>query len=131
MLKVNAGDVVNAEVFGRYIPKTNDNTYKAANIFALLTSAFGYTAGPPEMQLPYNALENALGAMGAAAPYNNNTPAAYLNYIFIDQNYQDPEFGYEPLTETAAAPGYQKLTKEITIDKNGFIYIYVANDHVR
>lgn len=128
MLKVNAGDTVDAEVYGRFIPKTNDNTYTAANIFALLTSAFGYTAGPPEMQLPYNAIENAFGAMGTLAPYNSNTPAAYLNYIFIDQNFQDPEFGYEPLTESAAAPGYQKLTKEIAIEKSGFVYIYVANE---
>ena len=103
---------------------------------AIVASAFGGApGGTPDQQLIFDIFD---GALGAGTPFlkyfDNLAPAAYLNYIFFDEHFEDePIFGYQPVTEAAAVPiGYpvlaipEQLKLEFIPEKAGYLYIYVA-----
>jgi RHS repeat-associated protein len=123
MLKVNAGDIVTADAFGKYIDKTGSNTFTVDDLVGLLASAFGYTAGSVETGIQYSGMDNGMGLLGLLKPQQDGV-RAYLNYILFDNNFLDPEVGYEPLPDGATT--YQKLSKMINIGKNGYLYLYVS-----
>jgi RHS repeat-associated protein len=123
MLKVNAGDIVTAGAFGKYIDKTGSNTFSVDDLVGLLASAFGYSAGSVETGIQYSGMDNGMGLLGLLKPQQDGV-RAYLNYILFDNNFLDPEVGYEPLPDGATT--YQKLSKIINIGKNGYLYLYVS-----
>jgi RHS repeat-associated protein len=74
-------------------------------------------------------MENALAGQAAITP-DGTAPKAYLNYIFLDKNFDpdsDHDMGFERLP-SRALNNYQLLEKEIPINKEGFLYIFVANE---
>ncbi len=71
-------------------------------------------------------MENALAGQAAITP-DGTAPKAYLNYIFLDKNF-DPNnnhTGFERLP-SGALNNYQLLQKEISIDREGFCIYFVA-----
>jgi hypothetical protein len=68
MLKVNAGDIVTANAFGKYIDKTSSNTFSVDDLVGLLASAFGYTAGSVETGIQYSGVDNGMGLLGLLVP---------------------------------------------------------------
>jgi RHS repeat-associated protein len=128
MLRVSPGDTVNASVYGKYADKTDNTEHVVDNIFTLLAAAFGLNAATSEAGLTANGMENALAGQAAITP-DGSAPKAYLNYIFLDKNFNpgNTTTGFERLP-SGALNNYQLLAKEIPIDKEGFLYIFVANE---
>ncbi len=128
MLRVSPGDTVNASVYGKYADKTDNTEHVVDNIFTLLATAFGLNAATSEAGLTANGMENALAGQAAITP-DGNAPKAYLNYIFLDKNFDsgNTTSGFERLP-SGALNNYQLLAKEIPIKAEGFLYIYVANE---
>jgi RHS repeat-associated protein len=63
-------------------------------------------------------------------PPNAGVPKAYLNYVFLDDQFQYAK-GYAVPITSASATGAQTLappTMPVMAPKNGFVYIYVSNE---
>ncbi len=124
-LKVYPGDVIDMEVWARYNQVNSSETSAEEFLFAALTASFGVTVG--ENPQVFNALD---GFTRGTTLFNQNsgeTPKAFLNYIFFDNNYENPDFGFAQVSSTAAS-GHQRLLLSKTINSEGYIYIYVSNE---
>jgi RHS repeat-associated protein len=74
-------------------------------------------------------LESALAANAFVNAEDPDAPKAYLQYILFDENYNVVQGGYgHDLVSTAAANNHEKLTLTKTIDQDGYLYVYVANE---
>ncbi len=149
VLKVMAGDKVNAQVFGWFSPAIQNNTLpqELTPIHDLLLSLFG------------NGLTGAIGETNGTAINNSgllssgiteflsnqenyNDQGAYLNWILLDEEQLklvSSSSGFESLVKLAEATecgGYKKLLQAnngdgIDIKKNGYLYIYVSNTNTQ
>ncbi|MCH7415711.1 RHS repeat-associated core domain-containing protein [Belliella sp. R4-6] len=73
------------------------------------------------------------GLMGYGGD-NSTGPKAYLNILVFDQNYQLLSSSFRPVTSAAKETGtnipHQLLkTNQITIEKPGYVYIYLSNEN--
>ncbi len=128
LLEVHAGDTVKMEVYGRYNVNTGNNTSTVGGIASALADAFGLAGGNGESQVVYDAVTTTAAALaGSLTPADDDIPAGYLNYLLFDENYQLEDLGYQPLT-TAGLNQYEKLAIDIIVPKNGYMYVYVANE---
>lgn len=104
-LKVLPGDMINAEVYARYLSPTNTNTTVAAQIFAAITSSFGVSAtSTGEASILYQSLStmNTANLLLTAGPgVDESVPKAYLNYILFDDNFVPYDFGFDQVSANA------------------------------
>ncbi|MEP1778753.1 DUF6443 domain-containing protein [Reichenbachiella sp.] len=123
-LKVYAGDVVDLEVFARYLD--TDGAVQANSsllIFDIVASAYGLSASSEA----YNALSGTLSGASFLAQSPGDVPAAYLNYIFYDQNYENPLMGHLQISD-GAENAFEELTLSYTAPTEGYLYTYVSNE---
>jgi RHS repeat-associated protein len=142
MIKVMAGD--NVDIFGKSYyyntaAVTNANS-TPLDVLAILSSvlvapgsaaaAKGFTAS----QL--NGINSGL-IPGSFVRGNNNEPAttvpkAYINYIFFDEQMQYAGGGASRVGGSGAVKDHwytdQAALKNITVPKNGFLFVYVSNE---
>jgi RHS repeat-associated protein len=124
-LKVYAGDVVNMEVWARYTQVNTTKISVSTFLFAAMTASFGITPGDnPQV---YNAFNSFMGGTTLFNQNSGDVPKAFLNYIFFDKNYANPQFGYIQ-AGSAAGSSHQKLSLTKPITDEGYIYIYVSNE---
>lgn len=131
------GDVVNAEVYAKYLDPDDDNWTTALNTFITQLPSAGTSGmvidGSGYMQsgsttLPFTAIDHE-GDAGTA-------PKAYLNYIFVNREYDPASVKLLPvrMTEAARENGtdvdHEKLTLSETITEPGYVYIYLSNDNI-
>jgi RHS repeat-associated protein len=131
------GDVIKAEVYAKYLD-TNTANWPAA-VTNLITSiangtaatgtyidggATGCTGGSVN---PFASLLSKSNETGSA-------PKAYLNYVIFDRDYKVIEGGFVRITEAAKENGtdapHELLSKELTIKKPGYVYLYLSNDNM-
>jgi len=142
MLKVMAGDKLAMSVNAYYnsTSGTNDNigTLLATDLLTnLLSGATGIPALGGERATLSDLQSNSgvLGTSGQAflnsrTPANTNVPKAYLNYIFLDDQFQFAG-GYASPVTAACATSAQTITgqyPQVAVPKNGYVYIYVSNE---
>ncbi|HYG39743.1 MAG TPA: RHS repeat-associated core domain-containing protein [Cytophagales bacterium] len=123
-LNVSPGDTVKMEVFAKYSNTGSNYTSVIDNV----ASAVAYTLGTVEAQKQL--VGNAFAGIPRLAFSRSNTaPRAYLNYIFFDKSmkFVEAKSGFKQITG-AAATTFEKLDLETVIEKEGYLYIYVANE---
>jgi len=137
-LSVMPGDVINVEVFAKYVD-TNKTNWQAA-----LTNFVAAVA--PGGSAPANTIVDGgmAGSMGGSAlpiaPIDhsndpNTAPKAYLNYIIFDRDMTAASriIGYIPITSAAREYGqngdHERLYTSITIQEAGYVYLYLSNEN--
>ncbi len=124
-LKVYQGDVIDMEVWARYNQVNTSETSVSTFLFAAMTASFGVTA--LENPQVYSAFNSFIGATTLINQSSGDVPKSFLNYIFFDNNYENPEFGFVQVS-SAASSAHQKLSLSKTIGSEGYLYIYVSNE---
>ncbi|MBX2963967.1 MAG: hypothetical protein KF687_15755 [Cyclobacteriaceae bacterium] len=131
-VRVYAGDVIDAEVWAYYESGSGYGTSAplVSVIMGAVATAFGgVSAGGGESGAIFNGVDNAFGAFGLAGNQGDNVPAAYLNYILFDQQYNVMNMGWRPVT-TASSWAKAKLSFDpINIHEAGFIFVYLSYEN--
>jgi RHS repeat-associated protein len=131
-LRVYPGDVVNTEVWAYYESSSGFGTTSPALtvIMNAVASAFGgVSGGTGESGAIFNGVDNAFGAFGLAGNQGDNVPAAYLNYILFDQQYNVLDMGWRPVT-TASNWNKAKISFDpIAIKEAGFMFVYLSYEN--
>ena len=89
-----------------------------------------------ESQAIYDTFNDALGVLGLGGNQGDDTPAAYLNYIFFDESngfdtlYQHDDYGWKPVPSSAYFnKTLVQFNSAITIEKPGYIYVYLSYEN--
>lgn len=138
-LKIQAGDKINAEVYGKYLGKSDEAD--PAQILTLLTQSFLDAFNLPstyESNVVSEMLTGiAPGTGGFATKGNDPEIRAYLNYILFDNNFEVYDAGFKGLS-SAAEMSHERLSFDgtdpasdgIVPTKDGYIYIYLSNESI-
>jgi RHS repeat-associated protein len=136
-ISVMPGDVIDMEVYAKYIDSNSGNRTTALNTLLLQIAAGTATAGTvvdgsnyatSTSSFPYPPGGNGTGNSTGAGP------KAYLNWLVYDRNFAliTSKSGYARMTTAARETGqnvnHEKLTGSITIGEAGYIYIYLSNE---
>jgi RHS repeat-associated protein len=143
ILKVMAGDIINSKV--DYFYFNNNPTGGGNPVQSVLTSLTGALSTVKTGVLNHNSSVSVNTNLTNNAPFNlfiNNQPAtgnpnapkAYLNIIFldeqfkfIDKDYVTPEIGSDYLrVNSAGTPALLLLQKKAP--KNGWVFVYLSNE---
>lgn len=132
-MRVYPGDVVNMEVYGKYMGTTGGATNVGGVIAAALQSAFGLSAGGGT-DAAYQSISSLFGggAIIGTVPYpyeDDAPPKAFINYILFDDNYTPYDIGYDQIDASGIIPGSgNKMSLTAKVRKPGYIYIYLSNE---
>jgi len=142
VLKVMAGDMLNISV-NAYYNATSGSNYNIGSLVAadLLTNLLSPASGIPALggaHATLSDLQNNSSVLGTAGqgflssrtPPNSGVPKGYLNYIFLDDQFQYAGGYASPIT-SACATAAQTINGQypkIAVPKNGYVYVYVSNE---
>lgn len=73
-------------------------------------------------------INNLLGQQTAESNVNPYRPKAYINYIFLDEQFKYVTGGFSPVGSNSALKDHFSELQNLTASKNGYIYIYVSNE---
>jgi RHS repeat-associated protein len=137
-LSVMPGDVINMEVYGKYIDSNTANLTTALNTFISQIAAGTAPVGTVINEASYGISTSsfpsfAIGQNGTSSSTGTG-PKAYLNWLVFDRNYVviAGKSGYQRLTtvckETGQDVAHEKLSGTITIAEPGYVYVYLSNE---
>ena len=137
-LSVMPGDVINMEVFAKYIdPSGQPINQELIDAIAAIGNG----------SIPGGALIDAgtVGSLGAAAfPFanlltytddpENSAPHASLNWLIFDRDHKFKDGGSQPITTAAAVDRYgngthEHLSHNLVVQEPGYVYIYLSNEN--
>ncbi|MEQ8477232.1 RHS repeat-associated core domain-containing protein [Fulvivirga sp.] len=128
--KVQAGDKVSAEVYGKYFVPENNN---ATDIAASLTDAFidaftipGGTEGQAITDFVSDVLAQGLVLAKTDDP-NSPELMAGINFLHFDNNYNFVDGGFKLLSPTAEN-NFEQLQTEYIASEDGYIFVYTSNE---
>ena len=136
-LSVMPGDTIKAEVYAKYVD-TNSANWTAA-LSTLLSQVASNAAGVVMIDA---ASYNTSGSTSLpVTPIDHSgdsgtPPKAYLNYIFINRNYDLASLRLLPvrMTGTAKESGndvaHEKIVLTEIVKEAGYVYIYLSNDNL-
>ncbi|MCU0420066.1 MAG: DUF6443 domain-containing protein, partial [Cyclobacteriaceae bacterium] len=137
-ISVMPGDVIDAEVYVKYVDLTAvDNTTAAGQaLLGLLNQINQGVAGVVADGTQYAASTASFPASMLAhqTTTDNGSPRAYLNWLVFDRNYAFLTGGFKQVTTAASETGtdtaHEKLQMHapITITQPGYVYIYLSNE---
>jgi|GEM_PF-365669 len=139
-LSVMPGDVVNMEVFVKYLD--TDNTKWSTALAAFMTSIANATA--PAGTFIDGGAPGSTG--GAAVPFIGELdksgdqgigPKAYLNWLVFDRNFKHLDGGYVHMTDAPKEDGsnlpngvpHERLSTSLTIQQAGYVYVWISNEN--
>jgi RHS repeat-associated protein len=135
-LSIMPGDVVNMEVYAKYLDPTSTNWTAALNSF--ITAINGGTA-PAGTIVDGGAAGSIGGGTYPISPINHaaetgTPPKAYLNYIVFDRAMATVlDVGYSRITANSREYGqdgaHDRLALNYTAKEPGYIYIYISNEN--
>ncbi|KYP13547.1 MAG: hypothetical protein A1D16_17465 [Flavihumibacter sp. CACIAM 22H1] len=139
VLKVMAGDKVKFNVQSIYTLPSGGNTSGPLTIglTELLTGLAGSTfSGGKGMT---QGILESINPSGSLTSFNNlrsqasNRPQAYLNYMCFDEQFKYSQGNVAPVaTGSGTTPAYKLINDfdaaPVTVQKNGYIYIFVSNE---
>lgn len=137
-IAVMPGDTVRLEVFAKYVDPASANW--TAALTGLLNSIVNGTAAAGTVIDGAGYATSGAGVFpyGAFLDKSNDPglgPKAYLNYIVFDKDFIPilTKTGFKRLSDQPREDGsnvpHEKLGHEITIDRPGYVYIYLSNDN--
>ncbi|MEM7550015.1 MAG: RHS repeat-associated core domain-containing protein [Bacteroidota bacterium] len=135
LLKVYPGDIVEMSTTAYYddYDQNAEDLPFGEFVGALVNSYDQVVAGGEAASQLFSSLNAAIGAVGVGGHQTDEVPGGYLNYIFLDKDYQFDEEGPHPLgfcqLTTAAEQDHEQITlPPVTIEKEGYLLVYVSNE---
>lgn len=132
-IKVYPGDQVTAEVWAYYESSSGYGTTSTAmsTIMGAVATAFGgVSGGSGELGRIYSGVDNAFSATGLAGNQGDDVPAAYLNYIVFDKNYNLLKMDWQPITDDSNLQQAKiEFEEPIKIVEEGYVYIYLSYEN--
>lgn len=133
-LSVMPGDVINAEVYAKYVDPNSSNW--TAALTTLMSQITANTAGVvvDGVQYTQSTASFPAGFAGLQGTTDNGAPRAYLNWLVFDRNYVFITGGFKQITTAARETGtdvaHERIfnTSPITITQPGYVYIYLSNE---
>jgi RHS repeat-associated protein len=133
-ISVMAGDVINAEVYAKYVDPVSTNwsgalttliNQIAANTAGVVIDGSGYSTSTSSFPSTYG---------GLVAKTDNGAPKAYLNWLVFDRNYVFVTGGFKQITTAGKEAGTDVAhelvaSPNITITQPGYVYIYLSNEN--
>ncbi|MDN5217502.1 fibronectin type III domain-containing protein [Fulvivirgaceae bacterium BMA12] len=135
-LAVVPGDVIDMEVYAKYLDGSG-NGPGLGGILTTIAEAFGVSATSTGDGLQaYNAINGLLSVPSYMTLANTKAANGYqvfLNYLLFDKDYNYLDAGYDQMAGTANAVvdpnvAHELMSKSVTIQKPGYIYIYLSNE---
>ena len=130
-LKVFPGDKVDIEVWEYHEGTSGFGTSSTANsvLINMVSAVFGgVSGGSGESGAIYNGVDEAITIFGSGGNQGTSRPAAYLNFILFDKDYNVLDAGWQLAPDVTFTQ--QKLsfpTKEI--DQEGYLFVYLSYDN--
>lgn len=136
--EVNAGDVLDLEVYAKYEEPTGTST-NLNNLITALVGAFSLNPSGGvglEGQAAYNAFNGLFGsgAFIGSEDWDASAPKAYLNYILFDEDFVLVDFGFDQIGMDAKQVGaspvipHDYLSLHVKVKQKGYLYIYLSNE---
>ena len=135
-LAVVPGDVIDMEVYAKYLDGPGGGP-GLGGILATIAEAFGVSATSTGDGLQaYNAI-NGLMSLPLYTAFTNTKAASgyqvFLNYLLFDNDYNFLGGDFAQMQGTANAVidpnvAHELMSKSVTIEKPGYIYIYLSNE---
>jgi RHS repeat-associated protein len=134
-LAVMPGDVINTQVYAKYVDTNNANWTTAFNTF--MTSIANGSA--PAGTVVDGGSSGSLG--GGTYPVSTvdhsaetgTAPKAYLNYLVFNKDMALLDGGYVRITTNSREYGqnaaHDLLSKQLTIKEPGYVYLYLSNEN--
>ncbi|MEQ1588064.1 MAG: M23 family metallopeptidase, partial [Cyclobacteriaceae bacterium] len=133
-LSVMPGDVINTEVYAKYVDPVTSNWTTALN--TLMGQIAANTAGVVIDGASYGSSTASFpsGFIGLQNTSNTGAPRAYLNWLIFDRNYVFITGGFKQIGTTAKEGGtdvpHELLASPaITITQPGYVYIWLSNEN--
>jgi len=134
-LSVMPGDLIEAEVWAKYVdPNKNNWTAALSSLMSLVTSGSttivtdGASYSTSTSTFPFSYIQNSLGS-------SSSGPKAYLNWLVFDRKFNliAEQSGYVQMSNVAREygqdVGHEKLkAPTIRIKEAGYVYVYFSNE---
>ncbi len=130
VLDVKPGDKVDMETWGHYMGGSgyNNQLTLSAMITSIAAAFGGLNGGTEAQQLVYDAINGGIGVLGLGGSNGSTVPAAYLNYLVFDKHMVYQKGGFASISSAANGSQEEISLSNVTIDKPGYIYVYVSNE---
>lgn len=134
-ISVMPGDVINAEVYAKYVDPVTSNwnaalttlvNQVAAGTAGVVVDGANYTTSTSSFPTTYPGLQSKT---------DNGAPKAYLNWLVFDRNFVFLNGGFKQITTAGKEAGtdvaHERVfnTNPIVIAEPGYVYIYVSNEN--
>jgi RHS repeat-associated protein len=130
-LKVFPGDKVDMEVWEYHEGSSGFGTTSTASsvLINLVSAAFGGVSGASgESGAIYNGVDEAITAFGSGGNQGTNRPAAYLNFILFDKDYNVLDAGWQLVPDVTFTK--QKVSFPTRdIEQQGYMFVYLSYDN--
>jgi RHS repeat-associated protein len=131
-LKVYPGDKIDMEVWEYHEGSSGfgTSTTGASALVNLIAAAFGgVSGGGGESQAIYDGVSDAITGFGAGGGnQGSNRPAAYINYLLFDKDYNPLDMGYTVVPDVTFTK--QQLTiPTLNIEEEGYVFVYLSYDN--
>ena len=135
-LAVVPGDVIDMEVYAKYLDGAG-NGPGLGGILTTIAEAFGVSGtSTGEGLQAYNAISGLMSVSSYVTLASTKAAAGYqvfLNYLLFDKDYNFLDGHYAQMVGTANAVvdpnvAHELMSKSVTIQKPGYIYIYLSNE---
>lgn len=137
-LSVMPGDVINMEVYAKYIDPNESNRTAALNTLIMQIAAGtapgttvvdggNYAASTSTFPFPADATQNTSSS-------NEVGPKAFLSWLVYDRNYTliPSKSGFRQMSSVAKEDGsdvaHEQLSGSVTITEPGYIYVFLSNE---
>ena len=127
---VGKGDELDIKANGYYEGGSGYSTQSALNVIvgAIAGVYGGVNGGSEAQQATYDGFNDSYGSIGLIGTSDDNIPAAFINYMLIDEDGVVYQNGYNQIT-TAANWNHELIElNDITVDKSGIAYIWISNE---
>lgn len=130
-LRVKAGDVINLEVFAKYVvPGGFNNGMVTGGVGSLLGGGVNDAAVGVEGGGLSAAVTGELTSLMGAATANSGQPKAYLQFILFDDNFTKVDSD-QVMTDSNFDPehgGFEHLALTTNATVDGYLYAYIVNE---
>ncbi len=144
--EVNQGDKVAITAFAKFADQASFSTTVLGGMANALANAYVGLNGLETIPSATDVFSDAFTAIPSYGSGQSNVPRAFLNYLLFDENHDLDKYGFIQVDAASgfdeATPGDEAnvswhdmyftedggATRDVSVDKKGFIYIYVSNE---